>query len=102
MEMAKNLLRDMGKRIAHSLQTGGFGRQERGQSQEAFMANPLSTSRGRGLAQLDEGSEKIVYNFLSIFIEMQDKVVLQAFEIPRHPGSSGQWKRQLSVLICYQ
>jgi hypothetical protein len=46
--LAKNLLRDMGKRIAHSLRTGDFGKQEkRKDPMGALSAQPKKYRRWR-------------------------------------------------------
>ena len=72
----KSLLRDMAKRIAHQV---GAGRSR--------AARKVSCGRRFGLGRskrtsLDEENLEKVYISLSIFIEMQGKVVLQQTQIP--------------------
>jgi hypothetical protein len=89
----KNLLRNMAKHIAHRVSAGRFRGRTKGR---LFRLIDLGraveevgrTDRSSGRSLLDEATLKIVYGWLSIFIAMKDKVVLQANESPGWPGCS--------------
>lgn len=89
-----NLLRDMAKRIAHRVRAVRFrvARKVDCSGEISSKGLPRKSVKFKDASKeelpLDETSFEIVYKWLSIFLEKQDKVVLQADESPGWPRRS--------------